>query len=403
MKLRIFFLLVVLFMLHCLSFADKIFAAGQCGVDYGGICANSCGSGGTVAVEGKFLAFEGAEIGCPENQYCCVKTCTSQGGSCLDDDQKTSCNKTGEIFDCENGNLLYGSFCCMEDKCAAAGSGYSCKMTSECTSPTGNTELNNACQAIESGSVCCKNDPTQSYCDSYDPNYYYCTEPGQSCTSGYTKSPVSCKDPQAQCCKKNESPGGGGGSSNTASSTPSGISVLSDGFSYFNALKVNTFTGLIFSILTALQGVVGWVAVIMIVIGGIVYITSAGSTGQVNLGRGIITWALVGFAIAVAGPSLLKEIYDLAQSGGSGVDVIDKANPIQKIVINVMNFLLMAVGIIATIGFVLGGILYVTAAGNSSQAESAKNAVRYSIYAICLSGSGLLIVKQILVLINGTR
>ena len=48
-----------------------------------------------------------------------------------------------------------------------------------------------------------------------------------------------------------------------------------------------------------------------------------------------------------------------------------------------------------SIGFVIAGILYLTAAGNESQAEKAKNAMTYSIIGVIVALVGYVIIQAV--------
>ena len=169
-------------------------------------------------------------------------------------------------------------------------------------------------------------------------------------------------------------------------------------YSYDNPLgTTNSFSDWFGNLLVSIQGVVGWLAVIMIVIGGLIYITSGGSVRQTTLGKTIVVYAMAGFAIAVAAPSLLREIRDIASAGlGGGPSIISTAKPIQEIIADVMDFLLTAIGMLAIVGFIIGGILYISAGGDMQKADKAKKAVFYSTIAIVVSGAALIILRQVI-------
>lgn len=172
-------------------------------------------------------------------------------------------------------------------------------------------------------------------------------------------------------------------------------------FSYSNPLTVDSFSEWFRNLLVNIQGVVGWLAVIMIVVGGVIYITAGGSVRQVTLAKMIIIFALVGFAIAVAAPSLLREIGDLATAGiPAGPGLIASATPVPVIVARVMDFLLTLIGMLAIVGFVWGGIMYLTSGGDSNRAQTARRAVIYSIIAICISGAALIILRQVIEILS---
>lgn len=167
---------------------------------------------------------------------------------------------------------------------------------------------------------------------------------------------------------------------------------------YENPLSVNSFTDWFENLLVGIQGIVGWLAVIMIIVGGLVYMTSGGSQTQTTKGKAIIVAALIGFAVAVAAPSLLREIKDLAAAGGTGgaPGVISNAKTIQEIVTDVMSFLLTLFGILALISFIYGGFNYIASGGDQNKADNGKAIVTYSIIAVCVSGASLIILRQVL-------
>ena len=62
-----------------------------------------------------------------------------------------------------------------------------------------------------------------------------------------------------------------------------------------------------------------------------------------------------------------------------------------EIINNIMKWLLGLISFIAIIGFVIAGILYLTAAGDEKRIESAKKAMVYSIVGVVVALVGLVI------------
>ncbi|OGI21917.1 MAG: hypothetical protein A2808_02080 [Candidatus Moranbacteria bacterium RIFCSPHIGHO2_01_FULL_55_24] len=60
-----------------------------------------------------------------------------------------------------------------------------------------------------------------------------------------------------------------------------------------------------------------------------------------------------------------------------------------------MYWLLAILGFIGIIGFVIAGILYLTAAGDESQIEKAKNAMTYSIIGVIVALIGFVIIQAV--------
>ena len=67
----------------------------------------------------------------------------------------------------------------------------------------------------------------------------------------------------------------------------------------------------------------------------------------------------------------------------------------------ILNWLLGLTGILAVIGFVISGILYLTAAGDEDQVEKAKSVMMYSIIGLVVALIGLIVVNALSGLIGG--
>lgn len=180
---------------------------------------------------------------------------------------------------------------------------------------------------------------------------------------------------------------------------------------FCNPLAFSTVEGVLGSLLNALQGVIVAIAVVFIVVGAIIYITSSGDEKRTEMAKKAITASMVGLAIGIAAPSFLKEIYDILGgtptmdcAGLEGDDLI-KCNevnqtltaglPIEVIAMNVLNFLLGIVGTLAIIMLVYGGIKYLTAAGNEDSIEKGKKLIKWAVIGIAIALAALVIVRQV--------
>jgi hypothetical protein len=68
---------------------------------------------------------------------------------------------------------------------------------------------------------------------------------------------------------------------------------------------------------------------------------------------------------------------------------------IVKILTNGMNWLLYIVGILGVIGFVIAGILYLTAAGDDDQIKRAKKAMVFSIIGVVVALIGVVVINAV--------
>ena len=100
------------------------------------------------------------------------------------------------------------------------------------------------------------------------------------------------------------------------------------------------------------------------------------------------------FAVALAAaPTVAGAQWSLGQGNASASGL--PSDSLYLIISRTMNWLLAILGFIGIIGFVISGILYLTAAGDESQAEKAKNAMTYSIIGIIVALMGWVIIKAI--------
>lgn len=106
-------------------------------------------------------------------------------------------------------------------------------------------------------------------------------------------------------------------------------------------------------------------------------------------------------AIGVAnGLVLLAPASALALNNGSwNLDNSRSSNlptgTIYQIIATTLSWLLAILGFIAVIGFVISGILYLTAAGNETQIEKAKSAMTYSIIGVIVALMGYVIIQAV--------
>lgn len=189
-----------------------------------------------------------------------------------------------------------------------------------------------------------------------------------------------------------------GTSSGTTSETGNGSGNGAGGgtglITFPNPLNYSDVQGLVANVLNNLRSIVIVLALIFIIIGGIMYITSAGDDKRMETAKGAIGAALIGLAIAIAAPSFLREIASVL--GWNATDAqLASAMTLSQIGLKVLNFLLGIVGVLAIIMMVVGGVMYVTSAGDEKRAGSAKKMILYSIIGITVSLASLVVVKQV--------
>ncbi len=158
---------------------------------------------------------------------------------------------------------------------------------------------------------------------------------------------------------------------------------------------VNEFLG---KVLSWLQGVLGMLALVMITIGGFMYITSAGDNGRTETAKKLITAAVIGFAIAIAAPSFLRELSIILNWGPAATGLppgVGTSLTFLQILQKALDFLLSIVGIVAIIMLVVGGIMYLTSAGDEDRIDTGKSIVKYAMIGIGVALGALVLVRQL--------
>lgn len=162
-----------------------------------------------------------------------------------------------------------------------------------------------------------------------------------------------------------------------------------------NPISANSFGDLFMQAMRYVQGIAGTVAVVFIIVGGIMYMISAGSKEMAERAKKTLTYAFVGIALVIAAPYFLSDMM-LILNGGSG-----SGSKLLMVATNVLRFLLSIVGILGIIGIVLGAIWMLTAAGDEARYKQGKQAVTYSIIGIAIAAASLVIVQQVMSLVAG--
>jgi heme/copper-type cytochrome/quinol oxidase subunit 2 len=118
-----------------------------------------------------------------------------------------------------------------------------------------------------------------------------------------------------------------------------------------------------------------------------------------------ISASLLGHALLLT-PLLVSAQASSGTSWGTGLSNAQAVGlpggHIYQIIASTLAWLLAIFGFIAVIGFVISGVLYLTAAGNESQAEQAKNAMKYSIIGVIVALMGYVVIQAIDFWLSGT-
>ncbi len=106
---------------------------------------------------------------------------------------------------------------------------------------------------------------------------------------------------------------------------------------------------------------------------------------------------LAGFGIMQqSSPALAVNVFDQCGSNSDSAVCQSKNDDASNMIKSVVNLLLYAVGIIAVIMIVVGGIRYTTSGGDSGGIASAKNTIMYAIIGLIVALLSFAIVNFVL-------
>lgn len=322
-------------------------------------------------------------------------TCEAEAGRCEDSCQsgRTQIGSCGSSLQCckatgdssGDGTVTPSSIISVS-RCEALGA------TCQRNCASGDTQL----AACLNGRFCCKPTVIPTGSTACPGNCFNAS----ACPRGYSGIAGSCGVGGEQvCCQLSATSGGGGvgggpGDGGGQGGGPGATAPTNISFS--NPLQYDTVEEVLDSILDTLRNIIVILSLVFIVIGAILYITSAGNDKQMTMAKGAITAAMIGLAIGLAAPSFLKEIGTvLGWDASVNQDAVAGAQTLSQIARNVLDFLLSIIGVLAIIMLVVGGIMYLTAAGSEDQLDTAKKIVWYSIIGIVTALAALVIVSQI--------
>ena len=98
-----------------------------------------------------------------------------------------------------------------------------------------------------------------------------------------------------------------GTGSNVGGNTGTGSNPCASGeICISNPLDVDTPQALIGRVINSILGIVGSLALVMFIYGGLIWMTSSGSSDKVKQGRDIILWAAIGLVIIFSAYGLVR-------------------------------------------------------------------------------------------------
>ena len=172
------------------------------------------------------------------------------------------------------------------------------------------------------------------------------------------------------------------------------VFLLSVNFSHAaitNFLPCETVRECVMKAISQLKLLVVGVAIVVIIIAGIFYLMSGGNLKLAEKAKKTLIGAIIGTAIVVGADILINEVGKAL--GWKGAQ--EKAGGAAGIISRAISFILGILGFIGMGGIIIGGIWYITAAGDEDRMNQGKKTVVYSLIGIVIALSALVIIRQI--------
>lgn len=103
-------------------------------------------------------------------------------------------------------------------------------------------------------------------------------------------------------------------------------------------------------------------------------------------------------ALVLTVPATVSAQFDSNAGGGTNLPT----NSLTGIIKNLLNWLLMMVGIVGVGAFVIAGLFYLTAAGDSKVIDKAKSTMTYAVIGILVALIGLIVIGAVNSLLKGS-
>ncbi|MBR5419196.1 hypothetical protein IK110_03035 [Candidatus Saccharibacteria bacterium] len=141
---------------------------------------------------------------------------------------------------------------------------------------------------------------------------------------------------------------------------------------------------IVMNVVSMVLGVVGYLAILMVIWGGYQYMMAQGDAGKLAKGKKTVTNAVVGLAIVMSASIISGAVADVI-SQSKGGDFIQ----------GIFNTAFVWGGIIAVIMMIWGGIQYVTSTGDPSAAKKGRDTILYAAVGLLIVILGAVIVNTV--------
>ena len=264
-------------------------------------------------------------------------------------------------------------------------SGYSTKSTGSCRNTCESSEASDGTCGANSKIQCCIK-ATPGICSGNTSKINGSCKKNGSCATTTEKADGTCTLESGinfngmDCCV----------------SSTAGVSTVSSGDStkFTNPLTVNSAEDLLGNIMATVQKIIVTLALVAMIVGALMYVSAGVNPSLVDKAKETISAALIGLALAVAAPSLLKELAGVL-GWPSNNATVNNSLTLSAIAVNVLNSLLGIFGVVSLIMMIVGAGFYLTSAGDEDRIDKGKEIFKYSVLGIFIAMSAMVLLRQI--------
>lgn len=140
-------------------------------------------------------------------------------------------------------------------------------------------------------------------------------------------------------------------------------------------------------------GIGGVVALAFIILGGIKYITSSGDINKTQQAKNTILYSLIGLVVVGLSEIIVAFVSDIINGANTDGNIGDSA-------IIILNNVIAVSSVIAVIFIIIGGVGYITSAGDTTKVQKAKSTIKYACIGLAVCALAAAIVNFAIGAIN---
>jgi len=179
----------------------------------------------------------------------------------------------------------------------------------------------------------------------------------------------------------NVTPGGGG-------VNPNGEAVDENGnaIEFRSPIEPTTLPELIKMISSWLSGIVGAVAVLMIMVGGFQYVISTGDPAKTKAAINYIKYAVIGLVIIFGANIIISEINSLLYGSGTGSSFFDFTN-------RAIPWMFGIIVGVSVLSIIYAGYLFMIGGDDPTKVKQAQSIIKFTVVGLVVASLAAFIVK----------